>query len=42
MLQFDHSNLEPRSAAVFHMAQWHESGVPEGGITVVAGAPADR
>jgi hypothetical protein len=42
VLRFDHSNLEPRSAVIFHVAQWNESGVPEGGITVVAPAPADR
>ena len=42
MLRFDHSNLEPRSAAVLHIAQWDENGDPEGGMTVVAVAPRDR
>ena len=40
LLRFDHSNLGRRSAVVLHGAQWDERGRPEGGITIVAVAPA--
>jgi hypothetical protein len=40
-LNFDHSNLRPRTAVVLHGAQWDEKGRPEGGITVVALAPTE-
>lgn len=40
LLRFDHSNIEPGSAAVLHVAQWNGSHrKPEGGITIVALAP---
>lgn len=39
VMRFDHSNLDERRALVFHVAQWNEAGVPEGGITVVAPTP---
>lgn len=42
VMRFDHSNLGPRSALVFHVAQWNQDGVPEGGITVVAPTPRPR
>lgn len=42
ILRFDHTNLDKRGAAVLHIAQWNEAGVPEGGITVVALAPIDK
>jgi hypothetical protein len=42
LLRFDHSNLERGTAVVLHGAQWDEAGRPEGGMTVVAVAPARR
>ena len=41
VLRFDHESLEPNTAVVLHGAQWHESGRPEGGMTVIAMAPVD-
>ena len=40
LLRFDHSNLKPHSAVVLHGVQWDERGHAEGGMTVVAVAPA--
>jgi hypothetical protein len=41
IMRFDLSNLDEGTAAVLHGAQWNESGMPEGGMTVVALAPVD-
>jgi len=41
VLQFDHSNLFKRTAAVLHGVQWNEQGQAEGGMTLVALAPTD-
>lgn len=40
-LWFDHSNADSGKAVVFHAAQWDANGKPEGGMTIVALAPAD-
>jgi hypothetical protein len=39
---FDPSSLEPGAAGVFHIAQFDQRGRAEGGITVIAQAPAKR
>jgi hypothetical protein len=42
VVRFDHSNLEPNTAAMLHVAQFREDGRPEGGMTIVAVAPRER
>lgn len=42
VVRFDHTNLQPRTAAVLHVVQWTEDGRAEGGMTIVAVAPRDR
>jgi len=41
ILQFDHSNLRKRTAAVLHGVQWNEQGEAEGGMTLVVLAATD-
>lgn len=40
ILRFDHSNLPKRTGVVLHGAQFDEDGTPEGGMTMIALAPA--
>ena len=40
LMRFDHSNLAKGTAAVLHGVQWDQSGEAQGGMTMIALAPA--